>query len=212
MNIRNGFSLVNSEAFKIHDLSKIVYIPGWCGSVGWALDYELKGCWFNSQSGHMPGLWARSWFGGGQEATDGWFSCTLLFFYTSFFLSLSLKNEMSSLRKYFVDIPIHCMNRCSNITSPLASGMATESCSLTHPVLESEDSGCLLPTISITEYWHWNVVSACSKPHSRTVRWKHRKERWDLVCPVTNQCLIIVHMCGRICHKLCCYENLAVRL
>ena len=32
---------------------------GWCVSVDWALACEPKGCWFNSQSGHMPGLWAR---------------------------------------------------------------------------------------------------------------------------------------------------------
>ena len=30
--------------------------PGWCGSVDWALACELKGHWFDSGSGHMPGL------------------------------------------------------------------------------------------------------------------------------------------------------------
>ena len=25
---------------------------------------EARGCWFDSQSGHMPGLWARSPVGG----------------------------------------------------------------------------------------------------------------------------------------------------
>ena len=34
--------------------------PGWCGSVDWVLACEPKCCWFDSQSGHMPGLWARS--------------------------------------------------------------------------------------------------------------------------------------------------------
>ena len=34
--------------------------PGWCGSVDWVLACKLKGRWFDSQSGHMPGLWARS--------------------------------------------------------------------------------------------------------------------------------------------------------
>ena len=28
------------------------------------LAYEQKGCWYNSQSGHMPGFWARSPVGG----------------------------------------------------------------------------------------------------------------------------------------------------
>ena len=36
----------------------------WCGSVDWALACELKGCWFNSLPGHMPGLWARPPVGG----------------------------------------------------------------------------------------------------------------------------------------------------
>ena len=38
--------------------------PGWCGSVDWAPDCEPKGCWFDSQSGHRPGLWAWSPVGG----------------------------------------------------------------------------------------------------------------------------------------------------
>ena len=37
---------------------------GWCGSVGWVPAWEPKGCWFDSQSGHMPGLRARSPVGG----------------------------------------------------------------------------------------------------------------------------------------------------
>ena len=43
--------------------------PGWCGSVDWALAWEPKGCWFNSQSGHMSGLRARSPAGGMREVT-----------------------------------------------------------------------------------------------------------------------------------------------
>ena len=34
-----------------------------CGVVGWVLSHKAKGRWFDSQSGHMPGLWARSPFG-----------------------------------------------------------------------------------------------------------------------------------------------------
>ena len=56
--------------------------PGWYGSVDWAPSCEPKGRWFNSQSRHMPGLWARSPVGGVQEAT--------CFSHTSIFLSLSL--------------------------------------------------------------------------------------------------------------------------
>ena len=38
--------------------------PGWCGSVDWVPACEPKGCQFNSQSGHMPRLQARSPVGG----------------------------------------------------------------------------------------------------------------------------------------------------
>ena len=41
--------------------------PGWCGSVDWVLACEPKGCWFNSWSGHMPALQARSTSGGVQR-------------------------------------------------------------------------------------------------------------------------------------------------
>ena len=35
------------------------------GVVQWIkVDWEAKGSWFDSQSGHMPGLWARSPVGG----------------------------------------------------------------------------------------------------------------------------------------------------
>ena len=34
--------------------------PGWCGSVDWVPAWEPKGRQFDSQTGHMPGLWARS--------------------------------------------------------------------------------------------------------------------------------------------------------
>ena len=56
--------------------------PGWCGSVDWTPTCEAKGRWFDSQTGHMPGLQARSSVGGAPEATTRW--CF------SPFLSLSL--------------------------------------------------------------------------------------------------------------------------
>ena len=42
---------------------------GWCGSVDWVPDCDPKGCGFNSLSGHMLGLQARSPVWGMQEAT-----------------------------------------------------------------------------------------------------------------------------------------------
>ena len=39
-----------------------------CGSVDWTWACRLKGWQFDSQSGHMPGLWARSSVAGMQEA------------------------------------------------------------------------------------------------------------------------------------------------
>ena len=50
------------------------FCSGWCSSVDWVSLYEPKGHWFNSQSGHMPGLQA----GGVKEAiTHGYFSPSL---------------------------------------------------------------------------------------------------------------------------------------
>ena len=46
--------------------------PGWCGSVDWESDCEVKGHWFDAQSGHMPGLWARSPVMGVWEAATQW--------------------------------------------------------------------------------------------------------------------------------------------
>ena len=37
--------------------------PGWCGSVDWALAWEPKGRWLDSQSGHKPVLQAGSLVG-----------------------------------------------------------------------------------------------------------------------------------------------------
>ena len=48
--------------------------PDYCSSVGWATTCKTKDDQFNSRSGHMPGLRARSLFGGVQEATNQWFS------------------------------------------------------------------------------------------------------------------------------------------
>ena len=61
--------------------------PGWCGSVNWVRACEPRscwfnswGCWFDSQSGHMPGLQARFPVGDAWEATTHWcFSPSLPF-------------------------------------------------------------------------------------------------------------------------------------
>ena len=53
--------------------------PGWCGSVDWVLVSQLKGCWFDIRSGHMPGLWAGARVGGMREATSRCISHTLMF-------------------------------------------------------------------------------------------------------------------------------------
>ena len=52
--------------------------PGWCDLVDWVPACELKGRWFHSLSGHMSGLWARSSFGGEQEANNWCVSPSLL--------------------------------------------------------------------------------------------------------------------------------------
>ena len=70
-----GKSLYSSPQFCCEPkiLLKIINsCPGRCGSVNWAPACEPKDCRFSSQSGHMPGLWARSPVGGAQEATTHW--------------------------------------------------------------------------------------------------------------------------------------------
>ena len=48
------------------------YSLGWCSSVDWAWACEPKGHQFDSQSGHMSGLQARSPVGSIQESTTHW--------------------------------------------------------------------------------------------------------------------------------------------
>ena len=53
--------------------------PGWCSSVDWEPACKQKGSGFDSQSGHMPGLWGRSPIWGTWGATTHWcFSPSLL--------------------------------------------------------------------------------------------------------------------------------------
>ena len=58
-----------SERPLVHEWIKKLYYPGWCGWVDWVPACKLKGRWFESQSGHVPGLWARSPVGSVREAT-----------------------------------------------------------------------------------------------------------------------------------------------
>ena len=51
---------------------KYIFSPGWCASLDWTLACEPKGHRFDSQPGHMPGLWARSPVGSSREATTHW--------------------------------------------------------------------------------------------------------------------------------------------
>ena len=72
--------------------------PCWCVSVDSVLACELKGHWFDSQSGHMPGLWARFLVGGSREATSRCFSHTSVFLSTPF-LPLFLQNKKIKKKK-----------------------------------------------------------------------------------------------------------------
>ena len=67
--------------------------PGWCGSVDWVPACEPKGHQFDSQSGHMPGLQARSPVGSTREATTHW--C----FFTSLSPSLPLYLKINKVLK-----------------------------------------------------------------------------------------------------------------
>ena len=67
----NKFPDVTDKYWHLNPL-RVSESPGWCGSVDWVTAWEPKGCWFNSQSGHMPRLQARSPVGNAQEATTQW--------------------------------------------------------------------------------------------------------------------------------------------
>ena len=98
--------IINSRSLKIQQISEDFgkygkclseygkYLLYWCGSVGWASCCKLKCYRFNSWSGYMPGLWARSLVGGmKKEATDYCFPHTemFLFLFSSFPSPFSLK-------------------------------------------------------------------------------------------------------------------------
>ena len=79
----------------IFQLKIFSFCTGWCGSVEWAPPWKPKGHWFDSQSGHVPGLWARSPVGGMWEAT------THCCFSPSLPLPLSLKINTIFRKKFF---------------------------------------------------------------------------------------------------------------
>ena len=60
--------------------------PGWCASVDWVPACKPKGHWFDSHSGHMPGLWVRCPVGGHVRGNHA-----LMFLFLSPSLSPSLK-------------------------------------------------------------------------------------------------------------------------
>ena len=75
---------------------------GWCGSVDWMLACGLKGCWFDPQSGHMSELQAGSLVGDVWEATNWYFSLTLMFlslFFSLPSLSLKINNSLKNKKK-----------------------------------------------------------------------------------------------------------------
>ena len=67
--------------FSVGNVTKIYQAlkKSMCSDWGWVLSCKPKGHRFDSQWGHMPGLWARSLLGGKQEATDQCFSVTSMF-------------------------------------------------------------------------------------------------------------------------------------
>ena len=90
MNITN-ISLNNNS--NKYDTKEYIH-TGWCGSVDWAPACKPKGCQFNSQSGHMPGLWTRSPVGGHIRGNH-----TLMFFFLSFSLPSPLSKNKQNLFK-----------------------------------------------------------------------------------------------------------------
>ena len=90
-----------------HFLQDATAGPGWCGSADWVPACKLKGCRFDSQSGHIPRLWVLSAVRAHTEATDCCFSLTSMFLSLSLSLSLPLflKTSMPSV-KIFLKKPV----------------------------------------------------------------------------------------------------------
>ena len=91
-------SILLKECRTVHcDFKKsFVASPAWHGSVGWALSHKEKGCQFESQSEHMPGL--HVWSLVGMCMTSNWLMCLShidlsLHFFLSSPISLSKKKE-----------------------------------------------------------------------------------------------------------------------
>ena len=78
-----------------------LFCSGWCVSVDWVLACEPKGCWFNSQSEHMPGLWARSPAEDVQKKTDQCISRTSMFLSLSFSIP-SLVSKKKKITKILI--------------------------------------------------------------------------------------------------------------
>ena len=83
----------SSSMVQVSATKRQIDSPGWCGSVEWVLACQLEGCWFDYQSGHTPGLWARSLVGIVWEATTYWYFSPSL----SSSLPLSLKINKENL-------------------------------------------------------------------------------------------------------------------
>ena len=96
----NGIVLSNKKrwstdtCYNIDELWKPLCCPDWCGSVGWVSFCKVKGCWFNSPSGRMPGFRVLSPVG---ECETGHRS---MFLSLSFSLPSSLsKNNLKKKKK-----------------------------------------------------------------------------------------------------------------
>ena len=111
---------------------KILGGPGRRGSVDWVPVGKLKGRRFDSQSGHMPGLWARSAVGGLREAADLCVSHTSMFLSLSFSFSTPLsKNKKIKSQKKKKD------KLCSDECLGLAAKQTNK-----------------IPNIKIFNFWH----------------------------------------------------------
>ena len=85
----------------------ILPIPGWCSSVDWTLACEPKGRQFDSQSGHMPGLWVRSLVEGGRKATTDWCFSPLLSPSLPFCLKINKQNLKKKIHPHYNESNTH---------------------------------------------------------------------------------------------------------
>ena len=95
--IRIVYIFLDKLSLLIHIPMEILLMgPGWCRLVDWVLACEPKGHWFDSQSGHLCGLRARSPVEAGERQLH-----TDVFFFVFCFFNINKRSLISFFLVFF---------------------------------------------------------------------------------------------------------------